>query len=192
MYLFWVILVNPLMPLLSSMGGIYPCGRINIIKIFILSQKILPISSIGENSAPESFFTQPISWLKLSDHCHHKHFSKMAEDIQFHLKCMLECQNLCKVTNTSFILLKVFTPLLNFGIIVTSIRPSKPCADQYSEIIHDSSFRFSGQNNLTWNLCTVRLPYVFVFVFVFWTLVLKLCMSFTLKILSGPELRNYK
>ncbi len=48
------------------------------------------------------------------------------------------------------------------------ICPVKSCMDQYLEIIHDNCFIFSGQINVTYNLCTFRL---------FWPFALKIWPS---------------
>ncbi len=76
--------------LLSSMGWTWTCSWIKIVKIFILSQENLPISSIVGNYYPSVSFTQITSWLKLSDFTE-KTFSCGWIDIQFHLKYILDC-----------------------------------------------------------------------------------------------------
>ncbi len=56
---------------------------------------------------------------------------------------------------------------------------------QYSEIIHDSCFIFSGQINFTWNLCALS-GYLERLTFSLKN------MTFILKFMTGPLLLNYK
>ncbi len=51
--------------------------------------------------------------------------------------------------------------LRRLSCLFSSICPSKFCSSQNSETINDNFFIFSEQINLTWNLCTIRLFWLF-------------------------------